>query len=417
MTAKKVQRLRASRRVAVLWSEKLVDPRSARGRRHQHHGLLALMAVAFACGRTVLRQMEDLSADLGRMARRALALPRKVSDSALYLLLRRQRPDGLRETVWAMVKELFEKKVFQHDLFPHGVMSFDGKSTWTSTRRWIEGAKESVCPKNGKPMFSFASMRACLTSSSARPCVDLELIPEKTGESPAFRVVFRRMVEHFSRLFLIVTADAGMTCRENAALVTAAAKHYLFALKGNQEHLYALAQEWLLPGAAPLRAYTSEKRGGVRVDRELYSLTVREAPEVDFPGIQQLWCVRQVAFNRAGSPETTEVRYFLSSVPPTLLTAHEQLALVRLHWGIENGLNWTLDAILGEDDRQPCQSGKDAIEVVAWLRVIGFNLLAAWRVRAPRKDQQPLSWRRAMEQLRDALVTIFLSDTATAVLA
>src|SRR3954467_10857047 len=79
MPAKKSQRVRASRRVAIPWSEKLVDPRRARGRRHQHHGLLALVAVAFACGRTVLRQMEDLSADLGRTARRALTLPRKVS--------------------------------------------------------------------------------------------------------------------------------------------------------------------------------------------------------------------------------------------------------------------------------------------------------------------------------------------------
>lgn len=417
MPVKKAQRVRASRRVTIPWSEKVVDPRRARGRRHGHHGLLALVAVAFACGRTVLRQMEDLSTDLGRTARRVLELPRKVSDTALYLLLGRQRPDGLRETVWAMVKELFEKKVFQHDLFPHGVMSFDGKSTFTSTRRRIEGAKESVCPKNGKPMFSFASMRACLTSCGARPCVDLELIPEKTGESPAFRTVFRRMAEHFSRLFLIVTADAGMTCRENAALVTEAAKHYLFALKGNQEHLFALAQERLPPGATRPRAYTTEQRGGVRVDRELYSLTVKDAPEVSFPGLQQFWCVRQVTFTREGRPGPTEVRYFLSSIPPALLTDHEQLALVRLHWGIENGLHWTLDTMLQEDDRQPCQTSKASIEVVAWLRVIGFNLLAAWRSRAARKDNQPLPWRRAMEQLRDALVTVLLPNAATALLA
>src|SRR5205814_8445027 len=116
MPVKKSQRLRASRRVAIPWSEKLVDPRSARGRRHGHHGLLALVAVAFACGRTVLRQMEDLSADLGRAARRVLALPRKVSDTALYLLLGRQRPDGLRETVLAMVKEVCGMKVL-HDYY------------------------------------------------------------------------------------------------------------------------------------------------------------------------------------------------------------------------------------------------------------------------------------------------------------
>jgi len=417
MSVKKPQESRSPRRVGIPWSEKLLDPRHARGRRHAHHGLMALVAVAFACGRTVLRQMEDLSADLGRMTRRVLELPRKVSDTALYLLLRRQRPDGLRETVWRMVKQGFEKEMFWHDLFRHGVLSFDGKSTCTSTRRRIEGAKESVCPKNGKPMWTLASMRACLTSSSARPCVDLELIPEKTGEAPAFRVVFQRVVEHFFPLFRIVTADAGMTCRENALLVADATKHYLFALKGNQERLFKLAQQWLVPGSAPLRAYTSERRGGVRVDRELYSLTVTGAPEMDFPDVQQLWCIRQVPFNRAGLPATTEDRYFLSSIPPGLLTPHEQLGLVRLHWGIENGLHWTLDAMLHEDDRQPCQASSVAIEVVAWLRVIGYNLLAVWRFRAPRANKQSLSWHRAMEWLRDALVAARIPEAVTAILA
>jgi len=405
MSVTKAQQVRAGKRARIPWSEQVKDPRDARGQRHGHQGLLALVAVAFACGMSVLRRMEDLSADLGRVARRVLDLPRRVSDSTLYRLLASQTPAGLRETVWAMVKELFERKVFRHDLARVGVLSFDGKSTWTSSRRNIPGAKKSTAGESGKPFWSFASLRAVFTSSSARPCVDQELIAEKEGESPAFRVVFRRLAESFSRLFLIVTADAGMTCWENAELVVAAGKHYVFALKGNQETLFALAQQWLVPafGMRPW-ARTSEDRNGVRFDHELYTIAATAVPGMTFPGVRELWCVRQVTFSADGRPATDEVRYFLSSVPPSLLNPHEQLGLVRLHWGIENGHNWTMDVMLGEDDRQPCQAGRNSIEVVCWLRIIGYNLLAAWRSRAPQKDRLPQPWRRAMELLRDALL-------------
>lgn len=69
--------------------------------------------------------------------------------------------------------------------------------------------------------------------------------------------------------------------------------------------------------------------------------------------------------------------------------------------------------MLQEDDRQPCQASRDAIDVVCWLRVIGYNLLAAWRSRAPIKDKLPQPWRRAMELLRDALVGAFVPEDAS----
>jgi hypothetical protein len=46
-------------------------------------------------------------------------------------------------------------------------------------------------------------------------------------------------------------------------------------------------------------------------------------------------------------------RYFVMSILTGALTRDEKLALVRLHWGIENGCLWTLDVVLGEDDGDP----------------------------------------------------------------
>jgi hypothetical protein len=63
-----------------------------------------------------------------------------------------------------------------------------------------------------------------------------------------------------------------------------------------------------------------------------------------------------------------------------------------------------MDVILGEDAGHPCQASRASIETVSWLRLIGYNALSAWRAQAPRKDGRPLSWARAAETLRDALL-------------
>lgn len=83
---------------------------------------------------------------------------------------------------------------------------------------------------------------------------------------------------------------------------------------------------------------------------------------------------------------------------------HQLLRLVRLHWAVENRHNWTLDVVLKEDDRQPCLASRSALEVVAWLRVLAYNVLSSWRARLPLEDRLPVAWERACELLRDALV-------------
>jgi hypothetical protein len=403
MAVTEAQARRALRRADFPWSSAVEDPRKEWNQVHAHHGLLSVLAAAFACGRIHLRRVEDFSADLGVGARRQLGVGKAVSDSTFYRTLEKQKPEGFRESTWAYVRSLIEAKVVANDLFPFGVMTFDGKKVWASTTSYVDGAKTSVDENTGVMTASLMSLRAVLTSSKVRPCVDFEVIGDKEGESPAFRVVFPRACQAFGGQFEIVTVDAGMTCRENAQLVDDAGKYYVAALKGNQPTLQALAEEMFKGCPGGLKKRDVEHRDGSVIIRELHTITVKDVPAVDMPGVQQLWRVVQQTFT--GEKLTSEdVRYFLSSIPPTLLTPAQQLLLVRLHWGIENGHNWTMDVALTEDDVQPCQKSREAIEVVAWLRVVGCNLLAAWRAQAGTKDKLPLSWERCMELLRDAFV-------------
>lgn len=407
MAVTEAQARRAIRRAQFEWDERVVDPRAAHNQRHAHHGILAVLAGAFACSRVNLRRIEDFSADLGAAARRRLGLSKRVSDTTLYRTLAKQRPAGLRETVRNQVRSLLEAKVVQHDRFRLKVASFDGKSLWTSTSSTVDGAKMAVDEKNGVVTASLMSLRAVLTSSSVAPCLDAEVIGDKTGESPAFRVLFPRVVENFGGQFDLVTADAGLTCRENARLVRDAGKHYLFALKGNQPKLFGIAGQMFEGTPGGLKRRTEEVRNGARVVRELHTRTVNDVAELNLPGLQQLWRVRQQTW--VGEKLVTEeTRFFLSSLSPLELSPSEQLDLVRLHWAIENGHNWTMDVALLEDDAQPCQQSREAIEVVGWLRILGYNLLSAWRARAADKDRRPPSWARCAETLRDAFV--FSSD-------
>jgi Transposase DDE domain len=403
MAVTEAQARRALRRAEFPWSPLVKDPRKAHNQRHEHHGLLSVLAAAFACGRTCLRRVEEFSADLSKGARSALGVGRAVSDTTLFRLLSKQGVLGLRETVWAQMRAAFRSKVVRNDLFPFGVLTVDGKSLWASTSSHVEGAKTTIDPASGVMTAALLSVRAVLTSSRVRPCLDVEVIGEKAGEAPAFRRLFPRVNDEFGEAFRIVTTDAGLTCRENAALVEAAGKHYLFALRENQKSLHALAVSKL--AATPVTERTEEHRNGARILRELRTVAVSAAPEMTFPGLQQVWSVRrQVTLNGATAPASDEVRYFLSSIPPTLLSPGHQLDLVRLHWGIENNHNWTMDVALAEDDIQPCQLSREAIEVVGWLRILGYNLLSAWRAQAPSQDKQPLSWLRCMELLRDAFL-------------
>jgi hypothetical protein len=396
------QLARAVKRCRVEWDRRLGDPRHARGRRHRHLGLLNLLVLGFASGLTTLRRIEELSKDLSGVTRRLLGLAKRVSDSTLYLLLASQTLDGLRQTLVTQVRGLWRSKRIGNDLFPLGVLALDGKSVWTSAWKSIEGAKEAVSD-DGIVISSLAMLNAVLVSSSARPCLDLQLIREKSGESPAFREMVRRVADTFFTLFDVVTGDAGLMCRENALVLRGLKKHFVLAVKGNQQKLFDYAAKAFAASGSPARLTTTERRSGATITRTLHTLTVNDVESLGIYDAQELWRVEQVTVTDAGA-RSAETRFFISSLPPKQLKPSEKLGLVRLHWGIENNRHWTMDAIFKEDDRQPCQLSRRSVEVGCWLRALSYNLVATLRSAAEPTDGRAQPWCRTSQLLRDMLV-------------
>jgi hypothetical protein len=374
--------------------------------------LLSGLAAAFSIGCRSLRRVEDFFADLGLGAQRALGLGRaKPSDTTLYRLLAQQSPAGLEETLFAQVKDLIAKKVVKNDLLALGVVSFDGKGAWSRVDgEKMPGAVQSAYDTEGSSVQTFGALRAALTSSSVCPCVGQRLIGSKEGESTAFRELLPKVCGQLSSHFHIVTGDAGLCARENAQLVTSLGRWYVFGLKGNQPYLHDIARDF---GQYDLRAplaQTTERYRGHTIVRELYARDVVDDPAVFIEAAQQLWYVCQTTTDRHGGIVAVEQRYFVTSLPTGTLTRNEELALVRMHWAIENGCHWTMDVMLGEDEGHPCQASRASIETVSWLRLIGYNAVSAWRRLAPTKDRKPMAWARAMETLRDALIAAQVTD-------
>ncbi len=412
MTITEAQARRALRHADIPWDAEVFDPRDSSWVVHDHLGLLGGLAAAFAVGCWSLRRAEDFFADLGLGARRALGLGREEPcDTTLYRLLAEQSPAGLEETVFAQVKDLIARKVVRNDRLALGVMSFDGKGTWSRTDgKRVKGAQQSAYDAEGSSLQTFGALRATL-SSSACPCVGQQIIGSKEGEATAFRELLPRIIDQLGGQFRIVTGDAGLCARENAELVTALGRWYLFGLKGNQPHLHALAREYEhYTIDRPSLARTAEKYRGRVIVRELYARDVAGDPAADIEDAHQLWYVCQTTSLPSGEITSVEQRHFVTSIPVGILTRDEELALVRMHWAIENGCHWTLDVMLGEDDARPCQANRNSIETVSWLRIIGYNAVSAWRQLAPRKDRKPIAWARAMETLRDALLAAQVVD-------
>jgi hypothetical protein len=396
------QQRRVLRQARLPWDERVSDPREAQGKRHGHLGLLGLVVAAFAVGKKGLRQAAQLAGDVGARTRKRLELPLSVVGSTLWRLLEKQLPGGLRETLRAQAHQVLEDPNTVHQPFPLGVVSLDGKSLWTTHQGEVEGLEAVAKDEEGRELWRLGALRAVLTSALAAPCLDLEFIGAKEGESPAFRQLLPRVVEAFGEYFGVVTADAGLTAAQNAELVRQMGKHYCFGLKANQPTLHEYAVQAIAAKQCPARARTQQRAHGKTVVRELWTHALGPG-EVDFPGARMLLLVRQQYWADDGSLEE-EYRYFVTSLDTTLFNFHQLLRLVRVHWGIENRHHWALDVVLGEDEHQPCRPTRTALEVVAWLRALAFNLLSCFRARLPPEGRHLVEWARACELLRDALV-------------
>lgn len=175
----------------------------------------------------------------------------------------------------------------------------------------------------------------------------------------------------------IVTIDAAGCQRNIAKQIIDRGGDYVLALKGNQGKTHAAAEKWIheqlekdFVGTKARKLEVTETSHG-RVDNYLYvQLPLPESfPEKDkWSGLTTLGVA--VRHSTQGEKETSDVRYFLSSLP---LGVKQFARTVRGHWSIENTLHWCLDVTFREDESR--LRDRIAAENVAWLKRFAIGLL------------------------------------------
>jgi predicted transposase YbfD/YdcC len=176
-----------------------------------------------------------------------------------------------------------------------------------------------------------------------------------------------------------VTIDAIGCQTEIAQTIVDGGGDYVFAVKGNQPTLHAEVQAAFAQAPAPKlrssRSTTTFEQGHGRYEqRTVQVLPAREslsaAQSALWVGVLSLVMVTRVVWEQATEKESTEVRYFLSSLPPM---ARRLGSAIRGHWSIENGLHWVLDVVFREDARRVYD--RTTAENVAFMNRLALSLL------------------------------------------
>jgi hypothetical protein len=405
MTARMNRRLfgMLSKRLDELGLDEIDDTRDDRGKRWRLGALLRATLGAMVAGAKSLAKVEDLSARMSQPTRRLLGIRKRLPDTTLRNALCTIEPDKLRSPLHALVRKAQRRKALEPDELPFGIVSLDGKGfSIPSSDDWY--AQRQTPGEDASLTGIVRTVTATLTSSAAKPIIDVTPIPAHTNEMGVFAQALDALCKAYRGvdLFQLVTYDAGACSAHNASLVRGRDLHYLFGLTAGQPTLLREAKHWLgSRNADEADAVSEDFERGNRVVRRLFIGQVT----VMLDGWEHLRPVLRIqteTFDGTATPRLDE-RYFISSMPSVRLTADHWLLVARRHWGVETS-HQILDTAFEEDAHPWIEACPRAALVVAILRRIAYTTLALFRSVTQRSDERRAApWKTLMTDLFVAL--------------
>jgi predicted transposase YbfD/YdcC len=177
-----------------------------------------------------------------------------------------------------------------------------------------------------------------------------------------------------------VTIDAAGCQRNIAAQIVEKEGDYLLHVKDNQPTLHAAVRDAfetaIEAGAKDLKTVETSEVGHGRAERRIVqSLPAKRLDGAidpdDWKGLASLLLViRIVSDPTTGEEKSVETRHYIGSMAPKVKRMAE---LARGHWGIENGLHWTLDVTFGEDGQTTAD--RTAAENMATMNRVAVSVL------------------------------------------
>ena len=394
------------KRFQSLRLERLTDTRDRKGRRHVSIvPAVRLMLVGMMAGCKGLAEVEDLNVDMSLATRKLLRLPQRIADTTCRDTLLRLVFDELRQVLHRTVEMMDKAKALVPHELPFGVATMDGRST--PTKLWEQGDTIAQLhhPKDGSVYGLVRTITSCLVSSRARTCLDMFPIPASTNENGVFADAFASLMRVAGHLFEVVTYDSGANSAANARLVLMFGKNYVFRVKSEQPTIYNECKRKL--GRRTLAS--GIEVGSDIISSKVVTRTLWLASELagwhDYPGLRCAIRLHVRTVDKVSGKQTSENRYYITSLAPEVLTPVQWALLVRRHWAVENNCHNTWDRLMREDKRPWVRLSSGMLRAMV-LRRIAYNLLGWFRSVTQRSETaRATPWLRLMKLLQGALET------------
>jgi predicted transposase YbfD/YdcC len=315
------------------WSkhfENLIDPRGTQGVLHPFLSIVLIALLATIGGAKGWEDIETYGVSHEDWLSEFLALPFGIPRADTYRrLFERISPTAFDKSFQSWLNSLVQDLGAQ-------VIPIDGKTLKGSyDRKGKQSALHLVSAWGSKNRLFLGQVK----------------VEDKSNEITAIPA----LLELLDISGCIITIDAMGTQTEIAHQIQTQGADYVLALKANHPTLYQQVQQWFknaessnfqgIEHSYDLRVESGHHR---REKRQVTAVPLTQMGSLykqsQWSGLQTI--VRVVRTRHLWNRTTTEVMFYLSSLPPN---AQQLGQAIRQHWSIENGLHWILDVTFGED--------------------------------------------------------------------
>jgi predicted transposase YbfD/YdcC len=338
--------------IAAFFSD-IPDSRSEHGKRHLLSDMVAIAVCAVVCGAEGWLDVELFGHAKESWLKTFLRLPHGIPSHDTF------------GRVFAMIDPDRFERCFQ---------------AWTSALAGVIVGVVAIDGKTLRRSFDTADDKASIHMISAwathnRVVFGQLAVDSKTNEITAIP----KLLAMLDIKGLTVTIDALGCQKAVAKQIVEQGGDYMLAVKGNQPELHADIKQ-VFEGASSRGwgkrehdVHEEVEKGHGRIERRRTTLT-RDVPWLikassAWRGLRGIVLVERE--RTIGDTTTVSRDYYITSMHTN--KASEAAAACRAHWGVENGLHWTLDVAMNEDQ---CRIREGhAAENFSRLRRIALNLL------------------------------------------
>lgn len=253
-------------------------------------------------------------------------------------------------------------------------------------RAWVQSLAE---PLEGQVVaFDGKALRGAIARAFGRTALHqvhawvgkqrLLLAQRAVAGAPEEGEAIRTMLETLELTGAIVTLDAGNASTETVQTIVEAEADYVITVKGNRRKLHGALRDFFTEAAArsfkgiKVTYQVTQERGHGRDEiRKVWAVPASALGEMAayWPSMQSIVMIERTRVLADGTIQQW-THYYASSLPPRV---RRLAAVIREHWGVENGLHWALDVQMGEDDC-PVRDAHGATNL-ALLRRIALMLI------------------------------------------